>query len=56
MGIISLRLNRIKGTAKEETKQETIRHEKATLVESILGVIYLEFGLKTLLRVVPLIQ
>ena len=55
-GLFTCRLDRLKGIIKEDAKQETIIHEKATLVESILGVIYLEFGLKVLLRVVPLIQ
>ena len=50
------RLNRFRSTEYEDTKPETIYHEKGTLVESILGVIYLEFGLEVLLRVVPLIQ
>jgi len=54
--LFTCRLNRLKVITKEETKQETIIHEKGTLVESIIGVIYLEFGLKVLLRIVPLIQ
>ncbi|MBA7663417.1 Ribonuclease 3 [subsurface metagenome] len=55
-GLYSCRINRSKGPTEENTKQETIIHEKATLIESILGVIYLEFGLKVFLRIVPLIQ
>ncbi len=55
-GLFTCRLNRLKGVITEEAKEETIIHEKATLVESVLGVIYLEFGLDVLLRVVPLIQ
>ena len=55
-GLFTCRLNRLQVITKEDIKQETIIHEKATLVESILGVIYLEFGLKVLLRIVPLIQ
>ncbi len=55
-GLYSCQLNRLKVTIEEDTKQETIIHEKATLIESILGVIYLEFGLKVFLRIVPLIQ
>ncbi len=55
-GLFTCRLNRLKGTTEEEAKQETINHEKATLVESVLGVIYLEFGQEVLLRIVPLIQ
>lgn len=49
-------VNRFKSSSEDAAKQETIIHEKVTLVESILGVIYLEFGLEVLLRVVPLIQ
>lgn len=55
-GLFTCRLNRLRSSIEEDAKQETINHEKATLVESILGVIYLEFGLKVLLRVVPLMQ
>lgn len=50
------RLNRFKSSEYEDIKPETIHHEKGTLVESVLGVIYLEFGLEVLLRIVPLIQ
>ena len=49
-------LNRFKVIEPEVTKHDTIIHDKGTLVESILGVIYLEFGLEVLLRIVPLIQ
>jgi dsRNA-specific ribonuclease len=49
-------LNRLKSSDNEVIKPETVIHEKGTLVESILGVIYLEFGLDVLLRIVPLIQ
>ena len=55
-GLYTCRLNRFKDITKEEAKQETIIHEKATLVESILGVLYLEFGLEVLFRVIPFIQ
>jgi len=55
-GLFTCRLNRLKSNPEEDTKKETIIHEKATLVESILGVIYLELGLKVLLRIAPLIQ
>lgn len=55
-GLFACRLNRLNVITKEDAKQETIIHEKGTLVESILGVIYLEFGLKVLLRIIPLIQ
>ena len=55
-GLFGYRLNRFRVTEPEDTKLETIEHEKGTLVESILGLIYLEFGLEVLRRIVPLIQ
>jgi len=55
-GLFGCQLNKFKVTEHEETKPETIIHNKGTLVESILGVIYLEFDLDVLLRIVPLIQ
>lgn len=55
-GLFGYRLNRYRVIDPEETKPETIEHEKGTLVEAILGVIYLEFGLEVLLRIVPLFQ
>ena len=55
-GLYNCRLNRFRVIEPEITKLETINHEKGTLVESILGVIYLEFELEVLLRIVPLIQ
>lgn len=55
-GLYGCRLNRFRVREPEETKPETIIHDKGTLVESILGVIYLEFELDILLRIVPLIQ
>ena len=55
-GLYSSRLYRLQATKSKDTKEKTIEHEKGTLVESIFGVVYLEFGLKALLRLVPLIQ
>ena len=55
-GLFGCQLNRFRAIEHEDTKPETIIHDKGTLVESILGVIYLEFGLEVLLRIVPLIQ
>jgi len=55
-GLYGCQLNRFRAIEPEETKPEKIIHNKGTLVESILGVIYLEFGLEVLLRIVPLIQ
>ncbi len=45
-GLYSCRLYRFQATKSKVTTKKTIDHEKGTLVESILGVIYLEFGLK----------
>jgi 23S rRNA maturation mini-RNase III len=50
------RLHRLDAPKSAETKEKTLEHEKGTLVESVLGVVYLEFELKELLRIVPLIQ
>ena len=55
-GLFGYRLNRFKVIEPADTKPETIEHEKGTLVEAILGVVYLEFGLEVLRRIVPLIQ
>ena len=55
-GLYSCRLNRLRANPMDDAKTETIEHVKGTLVESIMGVVYLEFGLKVLLRIVPLIQ
>ncbi|GAH46780.1 unnamed protein product [marine sediment metagenome] len=55
-GLYSCRLNRLQANPMDDPKTETIEHVKGTLVESIMGVVYLEFGLKELLRIVPLIQ
>lgn len=55
-GLYRCQLNRFRATKHEDTKPRTIIHDKGTFVESILGVIYLEFGLEVLLRIVPLIQ
>jgi len=55
-GLYSCRLNRSQANPVDDPKTGTIEHLKGTLVESILGVVYLEFGLKELLRIVPLIQ
>ena len=55
-GLYSCRMNRLQANPMEDPKTETIEHLKGTLVESIMGVVYLEFGFKELLRIVPLIQ
>lgn len=36
--------------------EELIYHLKATLVEAILGIIYLEYGLEEIFRIVPMLQ
>lgn len=50
------RLRRFKEPTEYQSLNEKIEHEKATLVEAIFGVIYLEFGFKEVLRILPLIQ
>lgn len=50
------RLNRFKQVETHEITEKKIIHEKGTLVESILGVIYLEFGYEKILETVPLFQ
>ena len=55
-GLYTSRLYRLHAEKSKDTKEKTIEHDKGTLVESILGVVYLEFELKELLRIVPLIQ
>jgi len=37
------------------TKKETINHEKATLVEALFGVIYLEYDFEGILKMIPII-
>ena len=55
-GLFGYCLNRFRVIEPKVTKPETILHEKGTLVEAILGVVYLEFDLEVLRGVVPLIQ
>jgi len=50
------RLNRFGAVSTEDVKPKTIIHEKGTLVESILGVIYLEFGYDVLKDIVSYFQ
>ena len=55
-GLYSCRIDRVQQVPSDGTKTETIEHVKGTLVESIMGVIYEEFGLGKLLDIVPHIQ
>lgn len=50
------RLKRLNVPTELDAKIKTIEHEKATLVEAIFGVIYLEFGFDELIRILLLIQ
>ena len=50
------RLKRLNVPTELDAKIKTIEHEKATLVEALYGVIYLEFGFDELIRTLPLIQ
>jgi len=54
--IYDFRLNRLNDPSEKNTKLKTLQHEKATLVEAIYGVIYLEFGFSELIRTIPFIQ
>jgi dsRNA-specific ribonuclease len=55
-GLYQYRLKPSIVAANHMAKPETIIHEKGTLVEAIIGVIYLEFGYEELLRIIPVIQ
>lgn len=55
-GLFGYRLNRFRAIEPAVTKPKTILHEKGTLVEAILGVVYLDFDLEVLRGIVPLIQ
>jgi ribonuclease-3 len=50
------RLKRLNVPSELNAKVKTIEHEKATLVEAIYGVIYLEFGYDELIRTLAFIQ
>ena len=54
--LFEYRLKRLHNPTEIKAEAETIVHEKATLVEAVYGVIYLEFGFEELSRVLPLIQ
>jgi len=56
LNLHSYRLKRLNDPSEKKTKNKTIIHEKGTLVESLYGVIYLEFGLENLIRLLPFIQ
>ncbi|MHA2227395.1 MAG: ribonuclease III domain-containing protein [Candidatus Hodarchaeales archaeon] len=50
------RLCRLHDPTAQEAKEKTIQHEKGTLVEAIFGVIYMEFGVEHVVRVLPHVQ
>ena len=50
------RLKRKIDPSEENSQNSTIDHEKATIVEAIFGVIYLEFGFQKISSTLPLIQ
>ena len=54
--LYEFRLSRSKEPTAKDAKEETIEHEKATLVEAIFKVIYLEFGFQDLIRILPHVQ
>ena len=55
-GLCGYRLNRFKRVETPEITEKKIIHEKGTLVEAILGVIYLEFEYEKILETVTLFQ
>ena len=54
--LYDFRLSRLYEPTTKDAKEKTIEQEKATLVEAIFGVIYLEFGLQHLVRILPHVQ
>jgi len=55
-GLFDYRLHKLKQPTKHQSKPGTVDHEKATLVEAIYGVVYLEFGFEKLAQIVPMIE
>lgn len=53
--LYEFRLNRLNDPSERNAKSKTIQHEKGTLIETIYGIIYLEFGFEELIRTIPLI-
>jgi ribonuclease-3 len=54
--LFNYRLGRLQAPVPEIIREDTIEHEKGTLVEALYGVIYLEFGLQEVFRTLGLLQ
>ena len=50
------RLSRLLFPSVKDAKEKSIQHEKATLVEAIFGVIYIELGIESVVRILPQVQ
>jgi dsRNA-specific ribonuclease len=50
------RLHRYNSGTEPESDSDTLIHEKGTLIESLFGVIFIEFGFDELTRIIPKIQ
>lgn len=56
LGLFEYKISRVDDKSSSKSKEETIKHEKGTLVEAIFGVIYLEHGLEELGKIIPILQ
>ena len=54
--LFNYRLGRLQIPIPENIKEDTIEHEKGTLVEALYGVLYLEFGFQEVFRTLGLLQ
>ena len=50
------RIKKLHEITKENLKNETVIHEKGTLIEALYGVVFLEFGFEESTRRLPLLQ
>ena len=50
------RLCRLHDPSAKDAKEKNVQHEKGTLVEAIFGVIYMEFGVEKVVRILPHVQ
>ncbi|MHA1975011.1 MAG: ribonuclease III domain-containing protein [Candidatus Hodarchaeales archaeon] len=56
LGLYEFQLQRLQDPTKANAKDKTLEHEKGTLVEALLGVIYLENGYNGVLKAVPYLK
>ncbi len=54
--LCKFRLNKLNDPAEKTMPEDDIIHEKGTLVEAILGVIYIEYGLEKIKKLIPLLE